>query len=322
MNPFISFCLYVAARIYVQAFKKRSSDMPTRNSLDFLLNAMEAIRKKHALTESFLVQLMVDLEGSGMDNPLNNSRFSFTLKKDISADPCHILGLEENHASPNVPSAAQAAPGPSYVIGNNSSSHHYSKSTFSVPTREHRPPQQHARHFNAPPTQMQGVIPGQGWGEKFPTGPQQTSNRQIFDTEMSSDHTSDRQNSVSNLPTPTNSHQSSSNTSYSPHAEDSESTHPPATTEAFFEQGTSFPSFTQSTDPHFPSHSLGRGDTDNYVIPPGWDISPEGVVPSATTGLSPMGENGWTQMLEGMGWDGSALGAGEVIWPLPSQTAK
>ena len=86
MNPFVSFCLYVAARVYVQTFKKRPDDEEVRRSLEFLLNAMQAIRKKNALTESFLVQLSVDLEGSGLDTPLANPRYPFGLKKNYVRD--------------------------------------------------------------------------------------------------------------------------------------------------------------------------------------------------------------------------------------------
>jgi hypothetical protein len=67
MNPFMAFCLFVAARIYAHAFKKRPNDQHARSNLEFLLRAMAAGRKKNPLTESFLVQLMVDLEGCGLD---------------------------------------------------------------------------------------------------------------------------------------------------------------------------------------------------------------------------------------------------------------
>ena len=83
MNPFVAFGLYVATRIYIHTYKKRPNDMPTRSSLEFLLNAMQAQRKKNPLSESFLVQLMVDLDGCGLENPLNNMRFSFGLKKAV-----------------------------------------------------------------------------------------------------------------------------------------------------------------------------------------------------------------------------------------------
>ena len=63
MNPFLSFCLYVAARVFVQYLKSRPNDEQVRASLQFLLTAMGHIKKKNPLTESFLVQLDVDLAG-------------------------------------------------------------------------------------------------------------------------------------------------------------------------------------------------------------------------------------------------------------------
>lgn len=80
MNPFISFCLYVAARVFVQYLKSRPRDEQVRASLQFLLTAMGHLKKKNPLTESFLVQLDVDLTGS-LDLPENSSKFPFTLKK-------------------------------------------------------------------------------------------------------------------------------------------------------------------------------------------------------------------------------------------------
>ncbi|KAK5120988.1 hypothetical protein LTR85_005772 [Meristemomyces frigidus] len=68
MNPFISFCLYVAARVFVQYLKSRPKDSQVRASLQFLLSAMHAIKRKNPLTESFLVQLDVDLEGAGLED--------------------------------------------------------------------------------------------------------------------------------------------------------------------------------------------------------------------------------------------------------------
>lgn len=67
MNPFISFCLYVAARVFVQYLKSRPNDAQVKTSLQFLLSAMHAIKRKNPLTESFLVQLDVDLEGAGLE---------------------------------------------------------------------------------------------------------------------------------------------------------------------------------------------------------------------------------------------------------------
>ncbi|KAI6793114.1 hypothetical protein KC332_g17052 [Hortaea werneckii] len=66
MNPFMSFCLYVAARVFVQYLKPRPDDVQVRSSLQFLLQAMNAIKRKNPLTESFLVQLDVDMEAAGL----------------------------------------------------------------------------------------------------------------------------------------------------------------------------------------------------------------------------------------------------------------
>ncbi|ROW11056.1 hypothetical protein VMCG_01094 [Cytospora schulzeri] len=69
VNPFTSFCLYVAARVFVQYLKSRPDDSETVDSLRFLLAAMGALKRRNPLTESFLVQLDVDLEALGMRIP-------------------------------------------------------------------------------------------------------------------------------------------------------------------------------------------------------------------------------------------------------------
>lgn len=66
LNPFMSFCLYIAARVFVQYLKSRPSDPTVYSSLQFVLSALNAMKAKNPLTESFLVQLDVDLEGTGI----------------------------------------------------------------------------------------------------------------------------------------------------------------------------------------------------------------------------------------------------------------
>ncbi|EDO04271.1 hypothetical protein SS1G_06754 [Sclerotinia sclerotiorum 1980 UF-70] len=66
MNPFLSFCLVVAARIFVQCLADTPKDTQLLDSLRFLLYAMNAFKKKSPLAESFLVQIDVDLEIRGM----------------------------------------------------------------------------------------------------------------------------------------------------------------------------------------------------------------------------------------------------------------
>ena len=76
MNPFLAFCLYVAARVFVQYLKSRRDDQTVKSSLNFLLSAMQALKTKNPLTESFLVQLDVDLEGSGLNMAINTSKYA------------------------------------------------------------------------------------------------------------------------------------------------------------------------------------------------------------------------------------------------------
>jgi hypothetical protein len=75
MNPFISFTLYVAARVFVQYLKSRPDDSQTADALRFLLSAMSALKRRNPLTESFLVQLDVDLEALGMRIPKLKNAF-------------------------------------------------------------------------------------------------------------------------------------------------------------------------------------------------------------------------------------------------------
>lgn len=77
MNPFIAFCLYVSARVFVQYLKARREDAAVLSSLHFLLAAMQVLKTKNPLTESFLVQLDVDLDGTGLDLPSSKSRWKF-----------------------------------------------------------------------------------------------------------------------------------------------------------------------------------------------------------------------------------------------------
>ncbi len=64
MNPFISFCVYVAARVFVQYLKFRPDDTAARASLQFVFVVLDALKNQNPLTESFLCQLEVDIEGT------------------------------------------------------------------------------------------------------------------------------------------------------------------------------------------------------------------------------------------------------------------
>lgn len=93
MHPFLPFCLYVAARVFVQYLKNRPEDQQVRASLHFLLSAMQVLKRKNPLTESFLVQLDVDLEGTGLDDPAKSSKFAYAMKKGVVS--VNILSISD-----------------------------------------------------------------------------------------------------------------------------------------------------------------------------------------------------------------------------------
>ncbi len=79
----MAFCLYVAARVFVQYLKKEPNDQETRTALEFLFTAMTALKRKNPLTESFMIQLKLDIEGSGIDPLLHNPDLSSIVKDRI-----------------------------------------------------------------------------------------------------------------------------------------------------------------------------------------------------------------------------------------------
>lgn len=98
VNPFTSFCLYVAARVFVQYLKSRPDDSQTVDSLRFLLAAMGALKRRNPLTESFLVQLDVDLEALGARIPKLRAAFPrSTLGVSLDPSPntriCKLTGM-------------------------------------------------------------------------------------------------------------------------------------------------------------------------------------------------------------------------------------
>lgn len=101
MNPFIAFCLYVSARVFVQYLKSKPEDAQTVDSLRFLISAMNALKRRNPLTESFLVQLDVDFEALAAKIPKLRGAFprpndsvSFPFPSSIST-PLSLLFLKQ-----------------------------------------------------------------------------------------------------------------------------------------------------------------------------------------------------------------------------------
>ena len=84
----MAFCLYVGARVYVQYLKARRNDIQIQNSLEFILRAMHAMKRRNGLTESFIAQLDLDMETSGIPNPNYDGSLNSMLKKGVVCHHC------------------------------------------------------------------------------------------------------------------------------------------------------------------------------------------------------------------------------------------
>lgn len=99
MNPFLSFCVYVAARVFVQYLKSRPDDSMAQSSLQFVLSALKALKNKNPLTETFLVQLDVDTEGmifQGTQKPAKRGRSECAVAPGVVSTLLLLLGTSSD----------------------------------------------------------------------------------------------------------------------------------------------------------------------------------------------------------------------------------
>jgi hypothetical protein len=81
MNPFLPFCIFVATRVFVQHVKRRPNDHDTASSVRFLLSAMTVLQAMNPLAASLLVQLDVELVGTGLEAHPDDARYQPRFKK-------------------------------------------------------------------------------------------------------------------------------------------------------------------------------------------------------------------------------------------------
>ncbi|KAE8151866.1 fungal-specific transcription factor domain-containing protein [Aspergillus avenaceus] len=91
MNPFMSYSVYIAARVFVQYLKSRPDDTAARSSLQFVFSALDALKANNPLTESFLVQLDVDIEGTPFQNIRPTKKTTKTPEEDKEKGSCTPL---------------------------------------------------------------------------------------------------------------------------------------------------------------------------------------------------------------------------------------
>ena len=206
---------------------------------------------------------------------------------------------------------ASSVTAPSPGDRSNRSSGQYSfTSAYTIPTRDSRRPLDTAR--TGPSPQMQGVVMGQSWHDKYAGGVENAAidpYHHIFDTEMSSEGTNDAIG-ISNHPTPSNSHHASSHTSYSPRTEDGrlDATHSAGARQmqpgqAPYYASNQFQGYTNAES--FPSqHSTSGTDYGMATMAGDW----------AMDSAPAMGDQAWAA-LDAMGWsDSNSIGVPLEGW--------
>ncbi|KKZ68457.1 hypothetical protein EMCG_05916 [[Emmonsia] crescens] len=158
INPFVAFCLYLACRVFVLYLKCRPEDGSAHSSLQFLLTAMNILKHKNPLTESFLMQLDADLEGINFDSKSRTSKPSFGVRygeKVLRAsDYCISLKtrFQQDARSPpeslpksssyehmttplsSLPNRSKPPVGSTSTAGNDNHTHGANVGSFTVPT--------------------------------------------------------------------------------------------------------------------------------------------------------------------------------------------
>ncbi|RAO65664.1 uncharacterized protein BHQ10_001676 [Talaromyces amestolkiae] len=136
LNPFSAFCLYVAARVFVQYLKSRPEGQAVKSSLQFLLTALGALKQFSALTESFLIQLDVDLSGTTFGSSMRSMRSKEAVESNTGSNqycnPIANIRSSEADALAEVNLNRDAAANNSSPVGTSASS----QSFGSLPNRQ------------------------------------------------------------------------------------------------------------------------------------------------------------------------------------------
>lgn len=333
MNPFISFCVYVAARVFVQYLKTRPKDQQMNSSLQFLLQAMQALRRKNPLTESFLVQLDLDLESAGVlglqQKPYFNPSPKGPAEIPVNTDAMKCSPLFDIRESQSATAAINTFGNPGLTA--------------------HSAPQQPVGNSPGPPFHVANtnlrmdVEPA-----VYPFVPSQNSPRmdlpqrhksshghiQRYDQVQTDSEMDTSPDTSADQPTPSSANSqsrqgSSSNTTFTPPQQPDDSrlsrnrpspklpinvsetnnlnllaagrTSSASNNDFFSTSNDIFPSLSTNNyypDPVNPSHN--DPGTGGFIMGNEWDLPP-----GTGTGMTPMSDGGWPSMLDSinMGWD-------------------
>lgn len=330
MNPFISFCLYVAARVFVQYLKSRPKDNQVRTSLQFLLTAMHAIKRKNPLTESFLVQLDVDLESAGLENTRalrqQMPKQSAAANRSPGCPSAHIgmgdvnqvqrppaygdqgLAVYNQPDSQNVPSipVLSATAGPSTYVRDPSDSSFSSftvnnRNQFNVASREQRTPGSvnslsDSNQYRSPPNynpDMDTSPDGSGGGGQHTPSSVQNNNN-------NSSHTSNPACSPPNQQVPAQQQPSQPQPAFT------NDTAFFAPSNAGFSTDFDMSSFSTNT---FDPQRQQQQQQQEFLQTQAWDSGGTGLTPGASgIDIMNLSEADWNEMMEGMGeWNEQML---------------
>lgn len=195
----------------------------------------------------------------------------------------------------------------------NSRATQFNRQNINLASREQRAPQQHWSQSISEPMNLENILPNSRWASNSPSAyPISGAENSTFDTSMS-DNTSEGPRSSGQTPSTTN--HASSNTSYSPPQDEdldltlrTASHHPIPNSNTAATPG--FLSWSPAKETAIPPTTSPNQAQDNtpFVVPQGWQLGSETELPDGLAGLSPPGDGGWAQMLEGVLWDGSGMG--------------
>ncbi|KAJ5089500.1 hypothetical protein N7532_008184 [Penicillium argentinense] len=335
LNPFMSFCLYISARVFVQYLKSRPDDSTVHSSLQFVVSALNAMKNKNPLTESFLVQLDVDLEGTGiksMDSTKTNSTYVAQVMNTCCPDNIEgssIYSLRQTQSFNETTQGNANTDGPSQTFPHGRTTTLPSRyRDSSLPGSNSGAPGSNAPHFFPHGMPDSGVNPnnaGQGGivdidmdfspdfsglGERNPPSDHPTPS-----TLNSSSNTSYSMTGVDN-PSPENKQQSTASTQHSQTSTTSfdkvrsvhispESTESPLIPDMNSFAGQMFSNTNRSSGP------LDYGNSNEFSMRPGWDMStPSSSLANVDLGdlnVNSLSETQWAQILEnngsGAGWE-------------------
>ncbi|KAL8640412.1 MAG: hypothetical protein Q9228_002662 [Teloschistes exilis] len=321
MNPFLAFCLYVAARVFIHVLKKSPNEGQIRSSLEFVVVAMQQFKKINPLSDSFLIQLSLDLEGTGMDFLLQNVSHSSAalhmMEKHVSIPEISVIydlarsaDLVQRKFETSIgcgPPKTEIKDGkkhmyPLHPTGLRPSQ--YSMQSFDLPNRDSPRPVPGFPDAEGPfPGSMFSVVEGRGWGRDFDGGATGVGDwvNKANDTDGSSvQNSSDRS--------------SSSNTSYSPHSQEEAGL--PPNPPHLFEFANHIAANIGSVAPSPPQQSQ-----DSFKTSSPWDFGPGAAMNTpinVTTGMTPASDNEWAHLLDNvdnMSWASTMADTTETQWP-------